>query len=270
MSVFIDNEYTRNYFAIIHSAKTNLLNKDTYTERHHIIPCCFFKNNPRTKNNAKSTGWIEGDPNDPENIVVLTYQQHIECHILLPNMVTKNSPAYHKMLSALKYMLSSKKLHHMTNEQQVTCRSLSREASWELSAQRMQDGTHHFLNPECRKSATKKALERGNHPFQNKKLQKELSMRSMGDKTHVFYGGEQQRELSKKRIADGTHNMLIQHTCPWCGKVGKSIVMHRHHYDNCPQNPDYVPKPVLKDDKGRLLKKDGTLQKKRGPKPSKN
>ena len=36
--IFIQNKYTRIYYSIIFNAQTRLLNKNTYTEKHHIIP----------------------------------------------------------------------------------------------------------------------------------------------------------------------------------------------------------------------------------------
>lgn len=63
---FINNKYTKWYYNIIESAKSNPFNG--YTEKHHIIP--------------KSLG----GSNDKSNLVVLSARQHFICHWLLTKM----------------------------------------------------------------------------------------------------------------------------------------------------------------------------------------
>lgn len=66
MEHFIDNKYTRIYYAIIDNAKA--INREGYIEQHHIIP--------------KSLG----GSNNPTNLVNLTAREHFICHMLLPKM----------------------------------------------------------------------------------------------------------------------------------------------------------------------------------------
>lgn len=79
--LFIDNKYTRWYYAIITKAKTRILSTDVYVERHHIIP--------------KSMGGNDSK----ENLVKLTAREHFICHLLLTKMTSDNFR--HKMLSAV-------------------------------------------------------------------------------------------------------------------------------------------------------------------------
>lgn len=69
--LFSDNKYTKWYYQIIESAKSN--NYQGYTEKHHIIP--------------KSLG---GKDNQ-SNLVCLTAKQHFICHMLLTKMVIKST-----------------------------------------------------------------------------------------------------------------------------------------------------------------------------------
>jgi len=85
--IFIDNKYTKTYYAIIDRANTRTL--DCYTEKHHIIP--------------KSLG----GSNSKDNLSVLTAREHFICHMLLIKMVT--GPARHKMQLAVSKMLSTSK-----------------------------------------------------------------------------------------------------------------------------------------------------------------
>ena len=76
--MFLDNKYTRWYFAIIESAKSKPY--EGYIEKHHIIPRCM------------------NGTDDADNLVALSARQHFVCHLLLTKMV--NQEPY---LSKLKY-----------------------------------------------------------------------------------------------------------------------------------------------------------------------
>lgn len=77
--IFIDNKYSRVYFSIINRAKDRIL-KDTYFEKHHIIP--------------KSLG----GSNEKSNLVKLTAREHFICHLLLVKMTSGD--AHYKMINA--------------------------------------------------------------------------------------------------------------------------------------------------------------------------
>jgi hypothetical protein len=68
--MYLQNKYTNCYNNIIQNAKSRILSKEIYTERHHIIP--------------KSLG---GD-DSLSNLVDLTAREHFICHLLLPKMLT--------------------------------------------------------------------------------------------------------------------------------------------------------------------------------------
>ena len=86
--IFINNTQTKRYYEIIEMARVFPLPSDTYTEKHHIIPRCFYK-----------AGWVPGNPNDPDNLVVLTGREHFICHQLLTQMLYIG-PDYYKMSHA--------------------------------------------------------------------------------------------------------------------------------------------------------------------------
>jgi hypothetical protein len=92
---FMENKYTVWYYRIIYQAKNRACN-DGYTEKHHIIPDCFYVKN---RSQGKRPGWLEGDSNLRDNIVVLTAREHFLCHWLLTKITTGNG--YYLMLNAL-------------------------------------------------------------------------------------------------------------------------------------------------------------------------
>lgn len=97
--MFIDNKYTKWYYNIINNGKT--ARPELKTERHHIIPECFFKNRTR----KGPAGWVDGNPNDPSNLTFLTCREHFICHRLLVKIVDGLPKA--KMIHALAMMLAN-------------------------------------------------------------------------------------------------------------------------------------------------------------------
>jgi len=98
--IFINNRYTAIYYKIINSAKENHISNDA--ERHHIIPKSFFKNRYR----IGPSGWLDGNPNDPNNIVFLSQREHAFCHKLLVRMTQGKMKS--KMVLAIWRMMNGK------------------------------------------------------------------------------------------------------------------------------------------------------------------
>lgn len=65
--------YQRIYGQIVDRAKTRVLEKEIYREKHHIIPKCL------------------GGSDDKENLVELTAREHFLCHWLLARIYPNNS-----------------------------------------------------------------------------------------------------------------------------------------------------------------------------------
>jgi hypothetical protein len=83
LTIFLGNKYTRWYYAIVEKRLAQPV-FGCYTENHHIIPESFYKR--RTRNGPR--GWLDGDPDAPENKVDLTGREHFICHWLLTKMTT--------------------------------------------------------------------------------------------------------------------------------------------------------------------------------------
>lgn len=76
--VFLDNKYSKWYYNIVNNANNRTRSK--YTEQHHIIPKCFYKQNSKW-------GTLEGNSEEKNNKVFLTTKEHYICHLLLTKMV---------------------------------------------------------------------------------------------------------------------------------------------------------------------------------------
>lgn len=94
---FINNKYTYTYYAIINARQNGLLNPESYVEKHHIIPDCFFVDN---RSKGKSPGWIPGNSNDASNIITCSAREHFVLHWLLTKMLEFRSPAWYKIMKA--------------------------------------------------------------------------------------------------------------------------------------------------------------------------
>jgi hypothetical protein len=115
---YLDNKYTQWYYSIIESARIRQL--VGYTEQHHIVPDSFFLN----RNRKGTRGWIEGNSNDPSNLVRLTAREHLLCHQLLIYIVSTDS-AKAKMIYALNYMVGYRtNSHFVTASLYEKCRKM--------------------------------------------------------------------------------------------------------------------------------------------------
>jgi hypothetical protein len=84
--------YTELYKNIIDNARqeNRMKNQGIYYERHHIVPDFLFKNRKRTG----PKGHLDGDPDGPENIVLLTFSEHLLAHYYLYEIYKDTRYAY--------------------------------------------------------------------------------------------------------------------------------------------------------------------------------
>lgn len=90
------NVFFRAYSALIARAQSRP-QVTHYVEKHHIIPDCFYVIN---RSKGKRPGWLDGDSDDPKNIVYLSAKEHYLAHRFLTRFIT-HTTALAKMLKAL-------------------------------------------------------------------------------------------------------------------------------------------------------------------------
>ena len=73
--------YKELYKKIIDQAKAEnrMKNQGVYYEQHHIVPDFLFKNRKRTG----PKGHVDGNPDSPENLALLTFSEHLMAHYYL-------------------------------------------------------------------------------------------------------------------------------------------------------------------------------------------
>lgn len=86
-------EYQKEYDILISTAKNQSRNKldncdpnYIYYEEHHIIPECFFKNRKR----KGPPGSLDGNPDERDNLILLTPEEHFDAHQLLALIYPNN------------------------------------------------------------------------------------------------------------------------------------------------------------------------------------
>lgn len=84
--------YKELYKKIIDQAKAEnrMKNQGVYYEQHHIVPDFLYKNRKRTG----PKGHLDGDPDSSENLVLLTFREHLMAHYYLYEIYKDTRYAY--------------------------------------------------------------------------------------------------------------------------------------------------------------------------------
>ena len=216
MKDFLQNKYSKWYFAIIDNRKQNKFKG--YGERHHIIPRSM------------------GGSDELDNIVRLTAREHYLCHMLLIRMTTDNN--LYKMKTAFIAMsnlhnrwhrrVTSRKFDHLkrglvfTDEhRRKISEAAKRQMADPITYQRMLDGIK--KRPPISDSTRQKMR------------QSHTGMKNPAFASYSFVGRKHSSEsIEKMKVSHtGKTQVASQHvTCPHCGKTGASRGMGMH-FDRC-------------------------------------
>lgn len=113
-------------------------------------------------------------------------------------------------------------------------KKMSNSAKGRPSPKKGKPGRKHTEEEKCKLSLINKERWRNMPPEKKKKL-----IRSGED--NPMFGKKLSPEM-RKAVGEAVKNRK-QVTCPHCGKIGKSGIMSRWHFDNCKKNPNFTPKP---------------------------
>ncbi len=201
--MFNDSEYTKHYYRIVTAANVRapgtLTRKQAknivgYVERHHIIP--------------KSLGGED----TTDNLVWLTANEHLEVHLLLPNMVDITEHK-RKMLSAAV---------RMCNPQS---RTQKRTFSNDYSDIRAEAARFHSEFMKGKNAGINNSFYGRTHSEESKAL---ISRGGKGQKRTE----ETRANLSMSKLGDKNPAREVV-TCPYCNKTGMAGGMRKHHFNHC-------------------------------------
>lgn len=230
---FIDNKYSRWYYAIVANAQCRIASG--YTEKHHIIP--------------KSMGGTDLS----QNLVILTAREHFICHWLLTKMVDSKKHQY-QMWNAFSCMLyrevPGKSRYKVTGRVFENIKTAgSKIKSWKMSGEKNpMFGKTHSAEARFKISISQLGQKRSEEACKNislsrlGKLKTESHKNSLKEswaknkesrsgKNHPGYGKELDAER-KEKIRQSVLSMPL-HTCEHCGKTTTKGNYKRWHSDNC-------------------------------------
>ena len=211
-----------------------------YTEEHHIIPDCFFINRKRKGPN----GWLEGNPDDPANIVRLTPEAHYTAHQLLVKMY----PEHAGLIYAAQLMTVDSNGQRVNNKLYGWIkRKLSEtrkgkthlvEARAKMSAAnkgKTLSAEHRAILSSANKGKTLSAEHRAK--LSAAKKGKPKSADHIAKIANAKRGKLLSAETRAKMSAAHTGKSKSKVICPHCNKEGGQSLMTRYHFENCKLKP---------------------------------
>lgn len=163
-----------------------------YYESHHIVPDCFFISN---RSKGKNPGWLEGDSNIKENLVLLTAREHFVAH----QMLIKIYPKHNGLALSLHKMIHAESDNQIRNNRDFEW--IKKKISSAISKQNTGLGKGRIVSAETRKKLSdfRKGTTQSTESNKNRsEKQKGISKPSMKGKIPWNKGGTHSDETKKK------------------------------------------------------------------------
>ena len=180
---------------------------DLITEDHHILPSGL------------------GGSDVPDNMVLLTLREHFVAHFMLAKVYGgKMWWAFNMMSNFQKY--GSRHYSFLKGKMVMTDEHKSKIGKAHKGK---------IVSPvTCQKiSNSKRGVPRP---------EVAVRMKTMTGEKNVMFGKTHDSE-ARQKIVDANRQIV---ECPFCKKSGGIAAMHRWHFKKCPNNPEGIPREVLK------------------------
>jgi hypothetical protein len=228
--IFIQNKYTYWYYGIISNAQLRNLPKNTYIEKHHIIPRSL------------------GGTNEHTNLVKLTAREHFVCHLLLTKMV--NGIARKSMCYAAWQMtlIKDRRRHKPTARMyEILKKKLSQsykgipkteeQKKKQSAIMKGRTGTPHTAAHKKYMSALYTGKPKSYASFAGKQHTEETKKKQSAckqGKNNPMYGQKQTSEAKLKISIKQKGVPKPRYTCEYCGaNIGGKSNYIRYHGANC-------------------------------------
>ena len=245
--IFIKNRYQTIYYKIIQRASQQDYMPNQPKEKHHIIPESFFINRSR----PGPKGWLEGNPEDTGNIILLTPREHAVCHKLLVKITEGKMKS--KMQLAIWRMMNGKsgkffstreyELHRKLFVENITLVQKGKKKSplTEEHKLKLSNASKNIPKSENTKKNMKTAWELRNRTV--KETTKELNRIASKafwslPKSKIDQSGRRKKFLAENpTVLEQQIKQLNKiKTCEYCGCVTNLGNYKRWHGSNCKLN----------------------------------
>jgi hypothetical protein len=198
----------------------------TYYESHHIIPDCFYINRIR----RGPIGWLIGNPNDKDNRVLLTPEEHLLAHLCL----VKIYPDNHGLIKAAMLMSVDSNGMRINNKQFGWLRK--RDSIAKTGKPSLKKG-----QPMSEAQKLKLSIAKKGKPAHNKGLKSTTPSPKKGKKhsrPNINKGTPTGRSPSNKGKTSPCKGIKLgpstKFVCPHCENIiGGAGNYSRWHGDNC-------------------------------------
>ena len=217
------SKYLKWYISIIENAK-NKITKN-YTEKHHIVPDCFFIDKKR-KSNVK--GFLPGNPNLLDNIVKLTPREHFIVHLLLVKMFSQDFILIKSLMYSVYMMTFDRTGNRYNNKTYALTKKIYSKA--------LLGNQHAKAGKGIPKSKTENYLNNKNRVNKKATLEtkQKLSLAKIGNQNRKGIPHTEQSKLGCAKGGKAQKGIPKRTTeCPYCKLIGSIANLKRYHFDNC-------------------------------------
>jgi hypothetical protein len=204
------NKYLKWYLSIMERAQTRTISE--YTEKHHIVPDCFYIKRIR----KGQIGFLEGTGEHYDNFVKLTPAEHLIAHLLLVKMFNKQFSRYHSVVYSAALLCTTKNnSKKLTNKTYEWIRKQYSINLSERNKKQIKEKTHLFTNSEFQKQRSKKKIEDGTFHLLSGDIQRKTNKRLTESGLHNFQSEQNKKKIGEanKRLASRPLYLEVKQLC---------------------------------------------------------
>lgn len=215
MKPFLDNKYTSIYYKIINRAVSEDRIPGTRFEDHHVVPEHFFI----ARSRDGKPGWLDGNPESPDNHALLTFREHRLCHLLLRKMV---EPGKRQGIFFAALLMISRE------NEDGELEFISSRLYEQIKAEARTANSERFNDPEFRAKYTGDNHWSRRDPEKFREVFSDIQNKLVESGEHTFIKDNPNKDgcNAKKAIVNGTHIGITNNPSIWRSEQGI------HHWQN--------------------------------------
>lgn len=218
--MFKENKYTKWYYSVINHRTINPHDRNSYTERHHIIPKSF------------------GGSNKKENLVRLSAREHFLVHWLLTKMCETKDHEIKMKHALLRLMSAAETLElHKWSKWQYEIAKNKKSAALKEARKNGKDprlGKKHSLEAKEKMRNAKLGVKRDSSKIgylKERRHSEETKQKISKSLTGRVFSEESRKKSSKTQKGKLQNKTVL--VCDKCGHKNYSTQIKRYHNSNC-------------------------------------